>query len=210
MADSLTTLKARVASELHRSDLTTQIASAITSAIAFYRSKRFEFSQKQTSFNTVADQESYTSGDTGFPTDIGQIDVVRITQSGQRIVMKPIAFSELQALSANTSLTDVPSRYAWYAQKLFLYPIPDGVYAIQISHQQRKAAPSSDDDTTTVWTNDVEALIRARAKKLICRDVTYDTEGEQKNERAEMEAFGMLMSESSQLQDDGSPMVGSW
>ncbi len=205
MAD-LSALKTRIAGELHRTDLTSQIADAITTAITYYRSHRFEVNEQQASFNTVASQEAYTSGDTGFPTDVGQIDVVRLTQSGRRIVLEPIEFSKLQELSISTSHTRAPSAYAWYTQKLFLYPIPDAVYATQVSYQQRKSAPSSDSDSGTIWTNGCEALIRACAKKLICRDVTYDADGFQRNSDAEREALAVLKKESLQLQDDGSAL----
>jgi hypothetical protein len=209
MATSLTTLKAQIATELNRSDLTSEIASAITTAITYYRSKRFEFNELAASFNTVADQEEYESGDTGFPTDLGQLDTVRITVSGVRDPLRPISYAKLQALSSTTSLTGAPEAYAWYGQKLYFYPIPDGVYAVLLSYQQRKAAPTSDADTTSVWTNQAEALIRHCAKKLVRRDRMNDP-GYVRSAEAEAEALAVLMSESRQLQDDGSPMVGSW
>ena len=203
MADSLTTLKARIANELNRTDLTSEIASAITTAIRYYRSRRFEFNELQASFNTVASQEAYATGDTGYPTDIGEIDTLRITVSGNRYLLEPIPFAELQTLSTATTLVGRPTRYAFYTQKLFLNPIPDGVYAVQMSYQQRKSAPANDADTSTVWTNDAEPLIRACAKKFICRDVTSDPDGFMRNKNAEEEALDVLLRESRQLQDKG-------
>jgi hypothetical protein len=209
MAD-LTTLKARIASELHRSNLTDDIAAAITTAITYYRSKRFEFNEITASFNTVASQEAYTSGDTGFPTDLGQLDTARITVSGVRDPLRPIGYAELQRLSSTTTATGRPSVYAWYGQKLYLYPIPDTAYAVLLSYQRRKAAPASDADTTSVWTNEAEALIRHCAKKLISRDVLRDAEGFQLSQAAEVEALNVLMFESRQLQDDGSGLQANW
>ncbi len=207
MADSLTTLKARIASEMHRTDMTDAIASAITTAISYYRSKRFEFNELSASFDTVANTESYTSGDTGFPTDLAQLDTARITVSGRRYLLDPIGYAELQARSVTTTTTGPPTAYAWYAQKLWLHPIPDAVYAVLLSYQQREAAPASDADTASVWTNQAEPLIRACAKKLIYRDVTRDTEGFQAAQAAEAEALDVLLSESRRLQDDGSLMA---
>jgi hypothetical protein len=209
MADSLTTLKARIATELNRSDLTTEIAAAITTAITYYRSKRFEFNELAASFNTVASQEAYTSGDTGFPTDLGQLDTARITVSGVRDPLRPIGYAKLQELSSTTTATGAPSAYAWYGQKLYFYPIPDGVYAVLLSYQQRKAAPSSDADTTSVWTNQAEALIRHCAKKLVRRDRMKDP-GYVQSAEAEAEALSVLMNESLQLQDDGSGLQANW
>jgi hypothetical protein len=200
----LSDLKTRIASELHRgSTLTTQIADAITTAIAFYRSHRFEFNEQQASFNTVASQEAYDSGDTGFPDDIGQIDSVRVTASGRVVPLEPKTLHEVQALNSATTTTGIPSGYCWYAQQMFFTPIPNAVYSTSISYQQRKDAPSGDSDGTTIWTNQCEALIRARAKKLICRDVTRDVSGFQSNQLAETEELASLKRESLQLQDEG-------
>lgn len=209
MAESLTTLKARIAGELNRDDLTSEIAAAITTAISYYRSKRFEFNELTASFNTVADQESYASGDTGFPTDLGQLDTARITVSGVRDPLRPIGYGTLQELSSTTTATGVPSAYAWYGQKLYLYPIPDDAYAVLLSYQQREAAPANDADTSSVWTNQAEALIRHCAKKLVRRDKMQDP-GYVLSYEAEREALSVLMSESLQLQDDGSPMRANW
>lgn len=208
MATSLTTLKATIASELSRTDLTTEIAAAISTAIAQYRSKRFEFNELSASFNTVADQESYTSGDTGFPTDLGQIDSIRVTVDGNRYLLEPLAFEELQARSITTTYTGAPTAFAWYGQKLYLNPIPDAVYATLVSYQRRKAAPANDADTSSVWTNEAEALIRHCAKKLIRRDKMKDPAYVLCQE-AENEALAVLMGESLQLQDDGSPMAAN-
>ena len=197
-------MKARIASELHRDDLTTQIAAAITSAIAFYRSSRFEFNEQQASFSTVASQEAYTTAT--IPDDIGKIDSVRITVNSHRYLLDPISLTKLQALSSTTAATGAPVAFAWYAQQLYLNPIPDAVYSVLVSYQQRKDAPTSDDDTATIWTNQCEALIRACAKKFICRDVMHDDDGYQRNYSAELEALAVLKKESFQLQDDGSPI----
>ena len=208
MATSLTTLKATIASELNRTDLTSEIAAAISTAITYYRSKRFEFNELSASFNTVADQESYTSGDTGFPTDLGQIDSIRLTVNGNRYMLEPIPFEELQARSITTTVTGAPTSFAWYGQKLYLNPIPDAVYATLVSYQRRKAAPANDADTSSVWTNEAEALIRHCAKKLIRRDKMKDPAYTLCQE-AENEALAVLMGESLQLQDDGSPMAAN-
>lgn len=207
MATSLSTLKARIASELHRSNLTSEIALAISSAIRFYRSKRFEFNEKQASFNTVASQEAYTTAT--IPSDIGAIDSLRATVNGRVCVLEPITLHELQERNSTATLTGAPSAFAFYAQSIFLAPVPDAAYQVSASYQQRKAEPANDADDTTVWTNEAEPLIRARAKMLIYRDVTRDTAGMQLAQMAEAEALAMLEKESLQLQDDG-PLGGSW
>jgi len=197
----LTALKTRIASELHRSDLTTEIANAISTAIRLYRSKRFEVNEQQATFATVADQEAYTTAT--IPDDIGQIDSLRITVDDTRTVLGQKTFLDLQAMSTSATLTGQPSHWAFYMQKVFLYPIPDAAYTILVSYKQRKDEPSSDGDSSTIWTNQCEPLIRACAKKLICRDVMYDDAGYQRNKDAELEALSVLLDESIELQDEG-------
>lgn len=207
MATSLTTLKARIASELHRSNLTSEIALAISSAIRFYRSQRFEFNEQQASFNTVAAQEAYTTS--VIPDDIGAIDSLRVTANGRVLVLDPMTIHDVQHLNSTSTTNGVPDGFAFYAQQIFLTPIPDAIYAVSVSYQQRKDDPSSDGDDTTVWTNAAEPLIRAHAKRLIARDVMRDVTLMQLMQQAEDEARAMLLDESAQLQDDG-PLGGNW
>lgn len=208
MAD-LATLKTRIASELHRTDLTTSIADAINTAIGYYRSRRFEFNEIQASFNTVVSQEAYAIGVGGVPSDIGQVDTVRCTINGRLMVLEPWTFEYLQEVATTQNTSGQPWAWCWYAQKIFLYPVPNQVYPILISYQQRKAAPTVDTDATTIWTNQAEPLIRACAKKLIARDVTYDNELFAAQKDAEAEALNVLLQEAMNLQDEGG-LVPQW
>jgi hypothetical protein len=197
----LAALKTKIASEIDRDDMTTEIAAAISTSIAYYRSSRFEFNELQASFSTVAQQESYTTS--VIPTDVGQIDSLRITVNGRLVVLKPVNFNRLQELATTTNGYGQPGYWAWFASKLFLFPTPDAIYSVLISYQQRKAAPANDADGTTVWTNAAEPLIRACAKKIIYRDVTKDPALFAAAQQAETEALQVLKNESMQLQDEG-------
>jgi hypothetical protein len=203
----LATLKTRVAFELNRTDLTSAIADAINSAIKFYRSSRFEVNEQQATFNTVAGQESYTTAT--IPDDIGQIDTLRATINGRLMVLEPWTFEYLQNISTTQNTEGQPWGWAWYAQKIFFYPVPDSVYTILVSYQQRKDAPANDSDSSTIWTNDLEPIIRARAKKLVARDVMYDDELAARCTMAEAEELRMLKLESLHLQDEGG-LVPNW
>ena len=206
----LADMKDRIARELHRDDITTSIAEAISSAITKYQSRRFEFAESVSTFSTVADQQAYDSSDTGFPTDMGQVDSITVTTSGRTVPLEPISYQELKEIDTSTTLVGVPSKWCWYARSIWLYPTPDAIYTIGVSHQMRSLAPASDGDSSTIWTNECEPLIRACAKKLIARDVLYDEAMEARCERAEAEAFATLMHESVQLQDDGAGMEAQW
>lgn len=208
MSADLATLKARIADEINRTDLTSQISNAITSAIAKYRSWRFEVNEQTATFSTAASTESYAAPT--LPSDIGEIDSIRMTFNGRRMVLKPMNFLQMQALATSTSTNGQPSYWSWYAQTLYFYPIPDAIYSTLIAYQQRKAAPASDSDTSTIWTNQAEALVRHCAKKLLYRDVVKDANNAQAAEIAEREALTVLENESIQLQDDGDGMTAQW
>jgi hypothetical protein len=207
---SLGDMKTRIAAEIHRTDLTTNIGQAISSAITKYQSRRFEAAEEQSSFNTVASQQSYTSGDTGFPTTIGQIDSVQVTVNGTNLLLEPMSYTDLQRVSAQSNATGQPSRWAWYARSLFFYPTPDKAYAIVLSHQMRSTPPASDGDDDTIWTNELEPLIRHCAKKFLFRDVMNDIPKANAAEAAEAEWLNVFETESVQLQDDGSGLAPNW
>lgn len=206
MAD-LAALKTRIAFEINKTDQTTAIASAISDAIAYCRSERFEFNEQIATFNTVDGQQAYTTS--SIPTDIGQLDLVQITDTSTE-KLDPISYEELKRRTTLTTLKGTPTVFAWYSQRIYLYPIPDAIYTVTVSYQQRKAAPANDADGTTVWTNQAEPLIRAMAKKFLYRDVLKDADGYATAEVAEKEALAVLKAESLQLQDDGSGMAGNW
>jgi hypothetical protein len=196
----LATLKSRIASDLHRSNLTAVIASAITDAIAEYQGRRFAFNQVRDTFLTVAGQEFYAEGTDpdDIPDDIAELDAVTATINGRRCRLDPWSFGEGETFSTMTTSLGQPTRFAWYAQQIRLYPIPDGAYTVTLSYLQRIAAPASD-ATSNAWTTEAEQLIRAAVKKSICRDYLRDQPGEAAAERAETQAFRRLKREALQL-----------
>ena len=50
-------LKTRIADELNRSDLTSQIASAVPRAIEYYARERFDFNEGRSTASTVVDNQ---------------------------------------------------------------------------------------------------------------------------------------------------------
>lgn len=211
MANDLALLKSTIASELHRSDLTTQIANAVTQSINKYRSRRFEFNEQQATFNTIANQQTLGSGDPSFPADVGQVDTVRITVGSRFVTLSPRTFAEVERMTLTTNDIGPPGVFAWYLDKLWFYLIPDQAYSVRLSYKQRKSAPSGDSDATTIWTQPAqcEPLIRACAKKIVARDYMRNYTLSQACEQAETEALAVLLNESIELQDQG-PLQDNW
>lgn len=75
-----TQMQAKIADDLNRSDLTTQIQREINRAIRKYASIPMWFSSFSANFTTATGQQSYDTAD-GLPSNIRIVDYVRINQS---------------------------------------------------------------------------------------------------------------------------------
>ena len=176
MANDLAAIKARIASELARSDLTTQIASAITDAITIYQKERFRFSDVDPSsppgFSTVVDQWIYTSADNANISTLYGIDYV-LAQIGS--YLQPLEQMPPERIRVYNQLGYMKGQPLWFAyegNKLLLAPVPSDVYPITLGLFRRIAAPASDGEADNPWMTDGERLIRSRAKYEIALHVT--------------------------------------
>lgn len=111
MAD-LATLKSRIASEIHRSDLTSAIAYAIGDAVKQYQSRRFAFNQTRGTFSTVVGTEFYDS-----LTDIASIDTVTMTVNGRKVVLDEWAYGYMERVNTTTNTNNQPWAWSWYDEK---------------------------------------------------------------------------------------------
>jgi len=160
-------MKARIASELLRSNLASEIASAITTSIECYQHERLYFNQSRGDvvFNTVANQFVYTSSDDA---DIGRI--IKIQYGFVIIGGQPCRLSRRDAVKieaanlGSASLVGQPRSYAWHSEAVLIEPIPNDVFQVRFGCYLRANAPASDGETGNRWMTDGERLIRARAK----------------------------------------------
>lgn len=196
MAD-LATLKSRIASELHRSDLTAQIASAIADAVSHYQTEPFALNQVRGSFNTVAGTEFYNN-----LTDVASIDAVTVLVNARKVVLDPWSYLRMEHINSTTNTQSQPWAWAWYDEQIRLYPVPDAVYPLTVSYTQKVGVPASDGDSN-IWTTEAEELIRNAAKKRICRDYTMDDQMGMRAEVAEREALARLKKNLNQLSTGG-------
>lgn len=198
---TLAVLKSRIASELHRSDLTTSIASAIADAVLHYQSKPFRFNEAIGTFATVAGTERYTD-----LSDVGSIDEVTVTVNGRKVPLDEWTNGYMEAIATTTNTQSQPWAWAWYAEQLRLYPVPDAAYTVTVSYTKQFGVPATDADSN-VWTTQAEALIRHAAKKRLYRDVTHDLEAASTAESAEDEALRSLTKDTNRLASG--PLRGS-
>src|SRR5947207_12862323 len=82
MTRTLQDLKNRIAADLSRDDLPSQIANAVGDTIRFYARERFWFNQtKNQTFNTAAAKSTYTAADLITIPNIIRIDALYLPQN---------------------------------------------------------------------------------------------------------------------------------
>lgn len=157
-------LKSRIASEIHRTDVTDEIDLAVLSAVKHYEPQRFWFNESSSTFSTVAGQAEYTSATVlnSVSTSLMELDLVTISVNGRSMEIKPAPWQMLASVD-QTGWTGEPSRYGWRAEKMRLYPIPNAIYTIT-AYGLIGFEELSDDADTNAWTNEAKDLIRHRAK----------------------------------------------
>lgn len=166
---TLAGLKARIADDLARSDLTTQIADAIEDSIEFFKKKRWYFNETRTAtFATVAAQSFYDSSDDADIPLFLELDEVFITDTdGRRIPLDRRDPAEVHASLDNNAASGRPYCYAYFNQGFLFYPIPDAAYTITPMGHIEVAMPSTDDETNNVWMTEAFEMIRGHAKALL-------------------------------------------
>lgn len=172
---TLTTMKSRIAREVRRSDLTTQIAEAISSAIGSYQDQRWYFNEsRDLTFSTVADQEFYSSTDDADIGLIKKIDYVKIYYDDNPQELDVKTSEHMEWLSQNGTQTGEPRNYCYYNRKIRLYPIPSEVYTVRVAGVIKLAEPATDGEANNAWMIDGERLIRSRAKYELALHVLRD------------------------------------
>jgi hypothetical protein len=160
----------RIADELDRTDLTIQIKRAIVSAVAYYERKGFYFMEGAFTFPTVVGTEYYDAGDAQGITSSPQIDILNININQGRNELDKKSFEYIDSISYLPTSTGMPEMWAYRAGQIRLYPIPSQIWTITAFNVPRITMLSADTDANS-WTNDAEALIRARAKMDLCANV---------------------------------------
>jgi len=194
-------LKNRIARELSRNDLASDIDAACKAGIRLYRGRRFRFNELTATMNTIAGQSWYGVS-SGLPAGIQEVDSITVDQWGRRTALCQRAYSELETLDTAQSMRSAPEIWCWYGERLRLWPIPDRVYPLAFSCIAAIPEPAND-DAENAWTSDAESLIRAFAVRTLARDVIRDPEKEAAGERAEIEALRMLDREAAAYQSTG-------
>lgn len=167
------TMQDRIADEIARTDLTTQIKRAIQTVIRHYERERFFFNENQATFTTSISQEYYQESDFASAPSIVEIDSMRVTKNGSTYTLLRRDFAYIDSIQSNSAYTGTPTDYAYYNKKIRLYPIPDAANVMVVSHVTKPATLSATTDTNA-WMTEGEEMVRLKAKADIYLNVIRD------------------------------------
>lgn len=194
---TLATMRTRIADDLNRSDVNTQIDKAINRAIIYYSKERFWFNETTGTVATVASTQAYGTAQS-LPTDILEIDTVKLTiASTNKQVLDKRTYQWLQEMDLSAQ-TSQPTDWAWYKSSLYLYPTPNAAWTVTLSYMKSYAELSLDADTND-WTTSAEDLIEARARWWLYSRVIMDYEAADRAKAEEAEALYCLRHKTSNL-----------
>lgn len=195
---TLATLKADIADDLARSDLTDSIAAAITRAIEYYQPVRFWFNETRgETWSTVAGQARYTSSDdTAIPKFV-TLDSLYITIGGQNRRLRYVTPDEFELQTDSSASQGEPYSYTYYDITFGLYPIPGDVYTVRPLGHIKRDVPASDAEANNVWMTDGYQLIRSRASADVWARKIRNTDMAILNSQAETNELDRLLSETS-------------
>lgn len=178
---TLLDLQTRVATDLTRPDLTSQIANAVFDAIKFYERKRFWFSvTRQFTFNTVIGQTVYTASDLAQIPLIVRVDAMFLTQApGIIFALDRYEPAEFEWLAGSGIVSGIPDAFTYVDQTIILWGKPSAVYTVR-PHIHYKLPPLVNPGDTNSWCTDAEELIRTHAKLLLYTDLLEDPDGMQR------------------------------
>lgn len=156
------TMQARIADEIARPDLTTQIKRSIQTAIKHHERKKLKFNQTTDTFSTVVGQDYYGSSALSDIPNIVTIDAANISIGGVKEPLSEADFAAIDALNDGATTGD-PEYYTYYKQQIRLGPVPNAVRTVTLAFVKRLGTLSLDADTNA-WMVDGEELIRLTAK----------------------------------------------
>jgi len=201
MAGTYIDMITRIQDEMTNSSLSVaQIKNAILTSIADYENTGFFFNRTTSTMTTVAGQEYYAAADLSDIPNIVSFDSFQIAVNGYKRPVGPIDFPQMDT-EQNGNISSVPYWYAYYKQKIRLYPNPDQAYTCYLAYQYKFAALSADSDTNA-WMTDGEELIRQAAKRRLNADLLFDDMAAARCERLEDMAFETLQEETARRMPD--------
>lgn len=149
MSDFQTFVAARV-TELDYQDSRTEpfVKDATVRQLRELSSQPVDFMEGSFTFSTTANQDNYASGYTGFPVDIFEVFYLYTPSTSSPLVVSqeivgPVSIKDLRNAQRAAVLSTSPELYAWHDGKLWLSPIPSGVFTVKGDYRRDGTRDSS-------------------------------------------------------------------
>jgi hypothetical protein len=174
------TLKARIADEMKRGELTASapaVQSSIIDAIKYFESRRF-------AFNQFIDATHTTTADSPYVTltatlQLVQIDSVKVTIGSRNYPLSAASWVGIDSIDSG-QWSGYPEYYCQYdvdntgstQQRLRFYPIPNNTYTVTIAGVKKlpEISAGASTNATNAWVDVGEEMVRMRAKGTLFRD----------------------------------------
>jgi hypothetical protein len=205
-AGSLGYMLDKIADQLARADIATQIAETVNDAIVFYQPHRFIFSEgRDTSLSTVIGKEFYGAADDVLlgPSGLFAFDYITVTIGTAQFDLPRVQPEVIETLSQSGTQMGQPQCYSYYNYQMRLYPVPNAVYPLVIAAHQRIAAPAALATLGNPWMVDGERLIRGRAKYELALNYTGDMDEAERMTAYVTEAYDELKARTNKLAGTG-------
>lgn len=136
---------------------------------------------------------------------------IQITPASYIYQLEQLSYPELQGLDSirPSPVTSYPVYWAWYMQKIWLFPYPNGQYPLILSYRTAPQLASNTTDSN-IWTTQAENLIRSYAAALIHQKVLLDSEAAQMCFANAQQEFMALQSQTSNMLALGGIPATDW
>ena len=181
MPNDFAALKSRIAGELNRSDMNSQIAGSILRAIERYADQRFWFNEGRGTQVTSAGN-SYVD----IPAGLREMDGpdgrdgrgLLIAVGAAPYVLSPEDPSWIEYMLQANPGQGQPVSFARVGSQFRVYPLPDNAYALTATgiYDVSPAYDGTDDTVINAWSDSAQDLTTAQVKLFIDRDILRDSE----------------------------------
>ncbi len=139
----------------------TAVGQAVIDAIRHFETRHMWFNEKQITAVTTPNTATLSVSVAAMI----KIDSLNVAYSGRKYYLDAMNHTSMDQIDTG-QYTGYPQFYAWYADKIRMYPPPNATYTVTISYIQRlpEVTLSSPASATNGWVNEAELMIRKRAK----------------------------------------------
>lgn len=182
---TITELKAKIADDINRTDLTSQISDAVQQAVDFYSVEALWFQEERASNTTEQGEPLYE-----LPEDFLSLHTLYVTVNSAKYPLNQMQMAQFEARHIDDSLEGEPTDFTIYDQQIKLGPTPDAEYLLTMHYLRFIDPPSSGMNNYTERL--LGQLINARAKHILYADTIRDPSEALVQRNREAEILGQI------------------